>query len=78
MKTPIPGTLTQCFQVDSMARPQTPQTPQTPNSKLPNSNWTCVQASETPDKKIVCTLDFQNVKVVSRNHLCSAYENRTE
>jgi ankyrin repeat protein len=40
--------------------------------------WTCVQASETPDKKLVCTLDFRNVKVVSRNHLCSAYEKRVE
>ena len=40
--------------------------------------WTCIQASETPDKKLVCTLDFRNVKAVSRNHLCSAYEKRAE
>jgi ankyrin repeat protein len=43
--------------------------------------WTCVNANQTPSLKkneLACTLDFQNVKVVSRNHLCSAYEKRTD
>ena len=42
--------------------------------------WTCVHASLTPapENKLVCTLDFRNVKVVSRDHLCSVYEKRAK
>jgi ankyrin repeat protein len=42
--------------------------------------WTCVHASLTaaPENKLLCTLDFRNVKAVSRDHLCLVYKKRAK
>jgi len=38
--------------------------------------WTCIQASESVNKQLICTKDIMNIKAVSRYYVCSIYEKR--